>query len=408
MKKGFTLVELLAVIVILAIIALIATPIVLNIIEESKENSILQSAEFYLDAVEISIVNQLTHNKKIEDGEYSVLENGNICLEYIENECSDELKVEINGQIPKKDSKIVIENSQIVNELSTDITKRTQLNIDDKIVIKNDKGEVMYPACIIANDSTKQGTQIGAKYNCEVKKDEIYTFYVLSNNNDGTTNLVMDQNINSDGTPAGKVGIKKQGNRTYNLISWISKEDYNDDENYREYGNKDKGPITALKFLYEATKYWTNISPMNYIYNDREFNQIPETNTTIGYTSFISTYGVAKLKFLDGDEVEIGTKKEPLRARLPIYSDSYDENKNKISEKGDLSDLTLTKENNFLYLNLEKRSVEPPYGYWTLSSYFEYENYDGVWYADCTGVITSSNASTDGDIGVRPIITIKL
>ena len=32
MKKGFTLVELLAVIVILAVIALIATPIVFNII----------------------------------------------------------------------------------------------------------------------------------------------------------------------------------------------------------------------------------------------------------------------------------------------------------------------------------------------------------------------------------------
>ena len=34
--KGFTLVELLAIIVILAIIALITTPIILNIIEKSR------------------------------------------------------------------------------------------------------------------------------------------------------------------------------------------------------------------------------------------------------------------------------------------------------------------------------------------------------------------------------------
>ena len=57
MKKGFTLIELLAVIVILAIIALISTPLILNVIEESKEKtfyieatSIEQAAEFYLQA----------------------------------------------------------------------------------------------------------------------------------------------------------------------------------------------------------------------------------------------------------------------------------------------------------------------------------------------------------------------
>ena len=53
-RKAFTLIELLAVIVILAIIALIATPIILNIIERARksafENSaygIIKSAENY-------------------------------------------------------------------------------------------------------------------------------------------------------------------------------------------------------------------------------------------------------------------------------------------------------------------------------------------------------------------------
>ena len=39
MKKEFTLIELLAVIVILAIIALIATPIILGIINDAKRES---------------------------------------------------------------------------------------------------------------------------------------------------------------------------------------------------------------------------------------------------------------------------------------------------------------------------------------------------------------------------------
>ena len=65
-KRGFTLIELLAVIVILAIIAVIAVPIVLNIIDESKENATLRSADFYLDAVEMSVAQTTLKNKNIE------------------------------------------------------------------------------------------------------------------------------------------------------------------------------------------------------------------------------------------------------------------------------------------------------------------------------------------------------
>lgn len=43
-NKGFTLVELLAVIVIIAIIALITTPIVLNVVQSSKENAFKDTA----------------------------------------------------------------------------------------------------------------------------------------------------------------------------------------------------------------------------------------------------------------------------------------------------------------------------------------------------------------------------
>ena len=43
-RKGFTLVELLAVIAIIAIIALITTPIVLNVIQTSKENAFKDKA----------------------------------------------------------------------------------------------------------------------------------------------------------------------------------------------------------------------------------------------------------------------------------------------------------------------------------------------------------------------------
>lgn len=51
-KKGFTLVELLAVIVILAIISLIATPIVINVINQAQEGADARSVEAYAKAIE--------------------------------------------------------------------------------------------------------------------------------------------------------------------------------------------------------------------------------------------------------------------------------------------------------------------------------------------------------------------
>jgi prepilin-type N-terminal cleavage/methylation domain-containing protein len=87
-SKGFTLIELLAVIVILAIIALIAVPIVLNIIDDSKESSLLRSAEFYLDAVEYTIADAFLYHGGLSDGTYPITSDGNICKEN-ESPCTD-------------------------------------------------------------------------------------------------------------------------------------------------------------------------------------------------------------------------------------------------------------------------------------------------------------------------------
>src|SRR5574344_3045714 len=63
MKRGFTLVELLAVIVILAIIALIATPIILNIIATAQEGANLRSVEGYAKALETSYYTNMMNGK---------------------------------------------------------------------------------------------------------------------------------------------------------------------------------------------------------------------------------------------------------------------------------------------------------------------------------------------------------
>lgn len=65
-KKGFTLIELVAVIVILAILALIAIPIVISIINDSRENAHKRSIETYGRSVENAIAQwQAQHGREL-------------------------------------------------------------------------------------------------------------------------------------------------------------------------------------------------------------------------------------------------------------------------------------------------------------------------------------------------------
>ena len=94
--KGFTLVELLAVIVILAIISLIATPILLNIIQDAKKQSNLRSVENILHTTELYIgSNLLTIRNSL---------NGNIYDNVIEM---------INGGSPDKGAIYVNKKGEI-------------------------------------------------------------------------------------------------------------------------------------------------------------------------------------------------------------------------------------------------------------------------------------------------------
>ena len=139
MKNGFTLIELLAVIVILAIIALIAVPIVLNIINESKESSLLRSAEFYLDAVEYTIADAFLYHGGLEDKEYPIDINGDICKIELDNEgnCpktgdkSNTLKVEVNGKKTTGGS-ITINGGNISS---------VEIVLDEKTIVQNQKNE---------------------------------------------------------------------------------------------------------------------------------------------------------------------------------------------------------------------------------------------------------------------------
>ena len=109
-NKAFTLIELLAVIVILAIIALIATPIIINTIQESKEKTFLLNANLYLKSVEWAINKEELNEYVFDSNECIVVENGNLkCdgdTEYL-------ITVDVTGQYPEQGSVIKFTNKKI-------------------------------------------------------------------------------------------------------------------------------------------------------------------------------------------------------------------------------------------------------------------------------------------------------
>lgn len=81
MKKGFTLVELLAVIVILALIAFIATPMILGLIDRVKKGAAENSTYGYIEAIEKSNLKNMIDNgiqQSSRDGMYDLNSIGTV------------------------------------------------------------------------------------------------------------------------------------------------------------------------------------------------------------------------------------------------------------------------------------------------------------------------------------------
>ena len=180
-NKGFTLVELLAVIVILALIALIATPIILNVINDAKKQAAKDSAYGYMDAVEKYIVSSELEDKSIQDGTYRVEELNK--------------KISVKGSTPDNGT-IKIENSSV---------KSYDIGIDGYEV---NNGEVKK---VSTTKSFKNGTAVyynpetGNKCSKEASKSTTETksgcmkWYVFNDKEgNATVNVILDHNTTAN------------------------------------------------------------------------------------------------------------------------------------------------------------------------------------------------------------------
>ena len=210
-NKGFTLVELLAVIVILALIALIATPIILNVINDAKKQAAKDSAYGYMDAVEKYIVSSELEDKSIKDGTYSV-------------EDLNSMGVNVKGSTP--------DNGTIKIESKT--VKSYDIGIDGYAV---SNGEVKK---VSTTKSFKNGTAV---YYNPVSREKC-TGYTEANSTTGKNSGCMKWYVFND----------KEGNATVNVIL-----DHNTTANvaWNSTGNNSEMK-EVKKALENDTKDWKN------------------------------------------------------------------------------------------------------------------------------------------------------
>ena len=163
-KKGFTLIELLAVIVILAIIALITAPIVVGIITNSRESSNQVSASNYINAVNTAITKAAIDNIIIENGNYEITKNGNVCIGELKNDkCSSkEIKVSVTGKRPINGN-IMIEDEVVVSGV---------ISYEDFSVELIGDGQIEYSPFAL-----KYG--IGKELTINIADNVNYNFYVI-------------------------------------------------------------------------------------------------------------------------------------------------------------------------------------------------------------------------------------
>ena len=163
-KKGFTLVELFAVIVILGIIMSIATPIIIKIINDSKKETYKLSMSGYVKAVEEQISVNKAKGKITKNGNYNI----------------KDFEVGYSGRIADKGSFSI--NNELV--ISAQLCFDTYLvKYDGKEVTLTEKG---------CEKEATVNLVIGEKKYDNVIKDDIETEFNISDDISDMTNIVCN------------------------------------------------------------------------------------------------------------------------------------------------------------------------------------------------------------------------
>ncbi|HPF83623.1 MAG TPA: DUF6273 domain-containing protein, partial [Bacilli bacterium] len=167
-------------ILILGIIALIAIPVVNNIIKESKKNAFKATID--------NVVNAAETKCQLEQ-----LKGESITTSYDFSDSSTKTKLNVKGKIPINGT-MTLNDSCLVTDMNVDDGSYTATLSGGKISVTN--GSVTPKVCTLVTAKTPGTISIGDKYTCNPGDNTDRIFYVLEVT-DSNISLIMDRNIDN-------------------------------------------------------------------------------------------------------------------------------------------------------------------------------------------------------------------
>lgn len=180
MKKGFTLVELLAVIIILGVLSLLIVPKVINTLNDSEEKTNMASAEGLLKAAEY----------KYQDNEIKGISES-IKVDYTNNINID--KLDFNGKKPEKGEVKINKNGKV--SMAVKIGNKCYLKaVQDKEITTTDYDATtcVMPKLITLVEDADENGQISSGDEYAIGDEH---FYIISVNNNIAT-MLAKYNLN--------------------------------------------------------------------------------------------------------------------------------------------------------------------------------------------------------------------
>jgi len=340
-KKGFTLIELLATITILALLTVVASTSVTKVLKESKGDLYKTQIKLVESAAKTFVAENM--HQLPNEGECKFITIKNL---------QDNGLIDKNIYNPKTGEKI---DTSIKIKITTNQTGYGYNVPNYEINPESVEGCSHFQPCILLDGKKNE---IGSKYECEVKEGTKYNFYVLSHEEAGTTNLIMERNICEDGTPADST------HRCYYA--------YNADGN-----SLNSGPVTAMTKLNNATSDWNYISNLNLIYSDER-----------GHFTGFDVKGKVRLPYYN-ELNNAGCKDFSANAgSCPLWLVDY------------LNDYSQV-----LGQTYPTHPLDYIYGYWTFSSTADSSKAFNINYYGSFGNPSVNNTDING---IRPVINVKL